>query len=269
MGNPVAHSKSPAIHARFGAQCGIALEYTRIQVDPGGFRQAVDNFRAHGGNGLNITVPFKLEAWSLAEERSPRAELAGAVNTLRFDERRLFGDNTDGVGLVRDLEDNLSCPLGGRRILVVGAGGATRGILGSLLDAQPAELLVANRTASRAHELAGLFAARGPVDARGFDELGGDTFDVVINATAASLEGVVPDIPTSVFADGALACDLMYANEPTAFLAWAAQQGVGRLADGLGMLVEQAAESFFVWLGVRPQTAAILSELRADPSAFC
>ncbi|MCG6871873.1 MAG: shikimate dehydrogenase [Gammaproteobacteria bacterium] len=268
MGNPVEHSKSPAIHARFARQCGIRLEYDRIQVDPGGFAQALDHFRARGGNGLNITVPFKLEAWSLADRRSPRAELAGAVNTLRFDDDGLFGDNTDGVGLVRDLVENLRCPLAGRRILVLGAGGAARGILGPLLEARPEALRIANRTVSRAHELAERFATHGPVTAGGLDQLNGAGFDVVINATAASLDGALPKIPPSVFAANGLACDLMYGDQPTAFLAWAADQGVTRLADGLGMLVEQAAESFLVWLKRRPLTKDVLVELRANPAAF-
>jgi shikimate dehydrogenase len=263
MGNPIGHSKSPLIHTRFGEQCGIRLEYRAIQVDPGGFEQAVGNFRAAGGRGLNVTVPFKVDAWRLADHRSTRAELARAVNTLKFEaEGTIFGDNTDGIGLVRDVGDNLGYTLAGARILVLGAGGAVRGILGPLLEAGPADLTIANRTVERAKDLAATFADHGPVAGCGFEALEGGAFDLVLNGTAASLKGEVPALPAGIFRPGALAYDLMYADRDTAFMAWARRHGAGRVADGLGMLVEQAAESFYLWHGIRPRTAEVIADLR-------
>lgn len=268
MGNPVAHSKSPKIHALFARECGIRLEYTAIQVDPGGFEQAVGNFRAAGGYGLNVTVPFKLDAFRFAERKSARAELAGAVNTLRCEpDGTLYGDNTDGVGLVRDLTDNLGFTLAGKRILVLGAGGAVRGILWPLLEARPASVFIANRTATTARQLAEEFGRFGNVAGGGFDEVADAPYDLVINGTAASLQGELPPLPAGVFAPTALAYDLMYADRPTAFLRWAAAHGAARTSDGLGMLVEQAAESFFVWHGVRPATRAVIELLRRAPGA--
>jgi len=264
MGHPVAHSKSPFIHARFAEQCGIRLEYSAIDVDPGGFEQAVGNFRASGGSGLNVTVPFKLEAWRLADRRSARAGVAGAVNTLRIEvDGTLFGDNTDGAGLLRDLEYNLGCPLGGKRVLVLGAGGAVRGILGPVLDAQPESVFIANRTADRARDLAGHFGPATLVRGGGFDEVTG-AFGVVINGTAASLGGEIPDLPRGSFAPGGLAYDMMYGAAARGFLERARSLGAGRAADGLGMLVEQAAESFLVWHAVRPDTAPVLQLLRSQ-----
>lgn len=264
MGNPVSHSRSPAIHAQFGAQCGVALEYRAIQVDPGGFEQAVGNFRAAGGLGLNVTVPFKVDAWRLADFHSERADLARAVNTLKFEnDGRTYGDNTDGAGLVRDLEVNLGRTLAGARVLVLGAGGAVRGILGPLLAAAPAALVIANRTVERAKDLAQVFAAYGPMQGCGFADVEGLIFDLILNGTAASLAGEVPALPAGVLAPGALAYDLMYSDQDTAFMAWARRAGAAAVADGLGMLVEQAAESFFIWHGVRPQTAPVIAALRA------
>ena len=263
MGNPVAHSKSPRIHATFAKQCGIRLQYTAIQVDPGGFAKAVDQFRANGGAGLNVTVPFKLEAFKLAERLSERARMAGAVNTLKFEGAIAVGDNTDGVGLVRDLENNLQVALAHKRVLVVGAGGAVRGILAPLHAAQPAQLIIANRTIDKARDLLAPFVADPHVRACGLHELAQRQFDVVINGTAASLQGEVPPLPQGLFAPQALAYDLMYADTDTPFMAWARAQGAARVADGLGMLVEQAAESFFIWLGVRPRTREVIDALRA------
>lgn len=263
LGNPVAHSKSPLIHARFAQQLGHTIEYTAIQVDPGGFAQAVAQFRANGGQGLNITVPFKLEARQLAGRLSARAKLAGAVNTLRFEaDGTLYGDNTDGVGLVHDITVNLGFALAGKTILLLGAGGAARGVLGPLLEQKPASLTIANRTVSKAKELAELYLAQGEVEGVSFEALAGRRFDCVINATAASLQDEVPSLPDDVFNRGALAYDLMYSDAPTAFLRWADSHGGGKLADGLGMLVEQAAESFFIWRGVRPDTAPVIAALR-------
>ncbi len=263
MGNPVAHSKSPRIHAQFAQQLGHSIEYTAIQVDPGGLAQAVDQFRANGGLGLNITVPFKLDAWRLAGRLSARAELAGAVNTLRFEaDGALYGDNTDGAGLVRDITGNLGVTLAGKAVLLLGAGGAARGIVGPLLEEKPARLVIANRTVPRARELAEIFSGQGEIEVCGFEALAGRCFDIVINATSASLHDEVPPLPDGLFSPGALAYDLMYADAPTAFLRWAGAHGASRLADGLGMLVEQAAESFFIWRGVRPATAPVIVALR-------
>lgn len=264
MGNPVAHSKSPRIHTLFGQQTGQRLRYTAIQVDVGGFAQAVGNFAANGGKGLNITVPFKGEAFELADELSERARAARAVNT--FVCRRdgyLIGDNTDGVGLVRDLTINHRAPLAGARLLLLGAGGAARGVLGPLLAEGPAALRVVNRTADRAQELAAAFAAQGPVTGGGYASLEGP-YDLVINATSASLAGELPPLPEGVLAPGAWCYDMMYGKEPTPFMRWARAQGAAQVLDGLGMLVEQAAESFTLWRKVRPQTAPVIATLRAE-----
>jgi shikimate dehydrogenase len=260
IGNPIAHSKSPEIHAAFGRQTRQEIEYTRILAPLEGFGAAVAAFRAAGGRGLNVTVPFKSEAYRLALETSDRARAAEAVNTLCFDGPRVYGDNTDGVGLVRDLTANLGMAIERRRVLIVGAGGAARGVLGPLLDARPAELVVVNRTPERAEELERQFA--GQVRGVGFAGLPRQPFDIVINATSAGLAGDVPPLSRTAFADGALAYDMLYGTGETEFLAAARASGAARLADGLGMLVEQAAESFFVWRGVRPDTAPVLAMLR-------
>lgn len=263
LGHPVGHSKSPLIHQRFAEQFAAAIDYRAIDVEPGTFEQAVKRFRQQGGKGCNVTVPYKQEAWRIATERSGRAELAGAVNTLRFDaENKIYGDNTDGIGLLRDLTINLDQPLFGKRILVLGAGGAVRGVLGSLLEQAPHSLTLANRTVSKAEELAKIFSTIGPVTPCGFEQLAGQQFDVVINGTAASLDGELPPLPDNLFAGGALAYDLMYETEPTVFMEWAHAHGATRIADGLGMLVEQAAESFNLWWGRRPQTASVIEALR-------
>ncbi len=265
MGNPVAHSMSPQIHAAFARQTGQRMVYEAIQVDVGGFPQAVGNFQASGGKGLNITVPFKREAWALAEERSARAEEAGAVNTMMFrPDGAIYGDNTDGVGLVRDLVHNHGAQIAGRRLLILGAGGAVRGVLGPLLAQRPAELVIANRTLYKAEELAAEFAGAVPIAACSFDDLAGQCFDLVINGTAASLQGAVLPLPDGILAPGAWCYDMMYGAEPTPFLRWAQQQGAAHCLDGLGMLVEQAAESFLLWRGVRPETAPVIAMLRAS-----
>ncbi|HEC26300.1 MAG TPA: shikimate dehydrogenase [Gammaproteobacteria bacterium] len=263
MGNPVNHSKSPLIHSLFAKQCGITLEYRAIHVDEGRFESAVRQFRAIGGKGLNITVPFKMEAWQLADRRSARAELAGAVNTLKFlDSGKIYGENTDGPGMVQDIAVNLGKSVKEASVLVIGAGGAVRGVLGPLLEAEPAIVHIANRTAAKAHELAAVFSGFGPCTASGLDEIRSASYDIVINGTAASLQGEVPDLPASIFAEDALAYDMMYGSEPTAFLVWADENGAANCSDGIGMLVEQAAESFQIWHGVRPQTAAVIQQLR-------
>lgn len=264
MGNPVAHSKSPRIHTAFARQCGQDLEYAALLVEPGTFAARVEKFFAAGGKGLNVTVPFKQEAWALADIRSPQAELAGAVNTLLRDEAgRLQGHNTDGIGLVRDIMQNHGGRLRGASLLILGAGGATRGIVLPLLQQEPARLCIANRTVSKAEELAALFAAHGPVSACGFEQLRGERFDWVLNATAASLQGELPPLPEALLHAQSWCYDLMYGSEPTIFCRWAAQHGAHRALDGLGMLVEQAAEAFWLWRGVRPDTAPVLEQLRA------
>lgn len=267
MGNPVRHSKSPAIHRSFAEQCGIDLEYRAIEVELGGFAAAVHAFRASGGRGLNVTVPFKLEAYALADRRSARAQQARAVNTLKFEtDGAIYGDNTDGIGLVHDLVVNCATPLAGRHILVIGAGGAARGIVGPILEEGVARLLIANRTVSKARELVAMFAGHAELDACGFDALADGRFDIVINSTAASLQGEALQLPPDMFVPGALAYDLMYGEALTPFLQWASKHGAAKVSDGLGMLVEQAAESFFIWHGRRPQTEAVLAALRAVDS---
>jgi len=260
MGNPIAHSKSPRIHRLFAEQTGQALTYEAILVAPGEFRQAVERFQKEGGRGLNVTVPFKQEAWALVESRSERA--AEAVNTLVLGaDGSRFGDNTDGAGLVRDLTVNHGVALGGSRILLLGAGGAVRGVLQPLLDLAPAKITIANRTAEKARVLARRFGT--PVRGGGFPELDGP-YDVIINGTAASLAGELPPLPDVALAASSICYDMMYAREPTVFMAWAAARGAAQVLDGLGMLVEQAAESFALWRGVRPETAEIIAALRRE-----
>lgn len=270
FGNPVAHSKSPAIHAAFAAACGQDIAYEARLAAVDGFAQAVSDFVADGGKGANVTVPFKEEACRLSTRLSERAARAGAVNTLVFAGAEIVGDNTDGAGLVRDIADNLGFPLAGRRILLLGAGGAARGVIAPLLAGRPAALFIANRSAGKAIALAGAFAdlvaqlglPSGAVDAGSFGETAGKSFDLVINATSASLAGEALPLPPGIFAAGSLAYDMMYGRGETPFLALARAQGAGRCADGLGMLVEQAAEAFCVWRGVRPATAGVLADLR-------
>ncbi len=266
MGNPIGHSKSPAIHAQFAEQTQQAINYTAIHVDLGGFEQAVGNFIASSGKGLNITVPFKQEAWNLADERSERAERAGAVNTLILKDKKIIGDNTDGVGLVRDLIDNKKLALKNTRILLMGAGGAARGVLLPLLNQQPAQLTIVNRTAEKAKDLADSFADQGKTLGCGYDVLGGESFDLIINATAASLQGELPPLPEGIIASGGACYDMMYGSEPTTFMRWCEQQGADKVFDGLGMLVEQAAESFYLWRDVRPQTVEVIDVLRRKAS---
>ncbi|GIZ50998.1 shikimate dehydrogenase [Noviherbaspirillum aridicola] len=260
IGNPVAHSKSPEIHAWFARETGQNIRYDRLLAPVDGFRAAVREFIAAGGRGANVTVPFKLEAHALSDELSARARAAGAVNTLRFEDGRILGDNTDGVGLVNDIVCNAGIPLSGRRILLLGAGGAARGVILPILAQAPAQLRVANRTAGKAEDLAREFDAEGPVSGSGYEVLE-SAFDIVINATSASLGDALPPIPPAVFAPGAFAYDMMYGREATVFMRFAAEHGAS-VRDGLGMLVEQAAESFALWRGVRPHTAELLADLR-------
>jgi len=267
IGHPIAHSKSPVIHAAFARQTGQDLEYGRLLGALDDFAGDVRRFLAEGGRGLNVTVPFKEQAWALADERSARAELAGAVNTLiRLDDGRLRGDNTDGVGLVRDLTDNHGFDFAGARVLMLGAGGAARGVLQPLLGTGLARLVIANRTASKALELARLGRALGPVEGCGFDGLAGERFDLIINATSAGLADAVPAIPDDCLAPGGWTYDMLYGDRPTPFCRWGSEHGAARVLDGLGMLIEQAAESFWLWRGVRPETGPVIASLRRPAS---
>jgi len=264
IGNPVAHSLSPRIHALFAAQCGQSLSYEKLLAPLNDFSGLVRRFQAEGGKGANVTLPFKLEALALCDQLSERAQRAGAVNTLSLDaDGRIHGDNTDGIGLLRDLQHNHGIMLAGLRVLLLGAGGATRGALKPLLDANPAAITIANRTPAKAQELASLFTRNITVDACAYAELAGKTFDVIINSTSAGLSGETPPLPDEVLRNGGLAYDMLYGPAPTAFLTWAAQHGAAVTADGLGMLVEQAAESFLIWRGMRPDTLPVLKSLRA------
>lgn len=265
IGHPVEHSLSPAIHARFAQQTGEALEYGRIDAPGDGFATAAARFFDEGGCGLNVTVPFKAEAGIWCTRASARARRAGAVNTLTATaDGAVEGDNTDGVGLVRDLTDNLGLSLAGARVLLVGAGGAARGVLEPLLAAGPATLVIANRTPARAQELAAAFAPDGPVTGGGFDLLDdAGTFDLIINASAASLGGELPPLHAGLVGAGATVYDTMYGAAAAPFLDWGRRAGAASAVDGLGMLVEQAAESFRIWRGVAPRTAPVLAALRA------
>ena len=266
IGNPIAHSKSPQIHAAFARQTGQDIEYTRLLAPPDGFHGTVESFRAAGNKGANVTVPFKLAAFDLADEVSQRAKDAQAANFLSFDDGRIRADNTDGAGLTRDITGNLSFNMAGRRVLLMGAGGAARGALQPLLAQHPAFLTIANRTVEKALQLAEAFryhaSASSVLSGLRYAELAGQHFDLVINATSSSLQGELPPLPAGVFAEGSLAYDMMYGKGLTPFLAFARSQGALRLADGLGMLVEQAAESFFLWRGVRPETRAVIELLQ-------
>lgn len=263
VGNPIDHSKSPLIHRLFAEQCKQDMHYDLMKAPLDGFEDSVQQFFSGGGGGLNVTVPFKEQAWQLAAQLTPRARLAGAVNTLYLDQHgQLCGDTTDGVGLVNDILDNYRGKITGKRLLVLGAGGAVRGVLEPLLKQQPMELVVANRTAAKAELLAQDFAALGNISGCGFAGISG-SFDLVINGTSASLQGQLPPLPSGVLADGGWCYDMMYGAEPTPFMLWATEQGAEKVMDGLGMLIEQAAEAFSIWRDVRPQTSAIMAEVRA------
>jgi shikimate dehydrogenase len=261
VGNPIAHSKSPQIHAAFARATGEDLSYERIEAPLDGFRETIDAFARAGGRGLNVTMPFKEQAFALSTTRSPRAELAKAVNTLARVDDRWHGDNTDGVGLVRDLTHNLDLAIEGRSVLILGAGGASRGVIGPLLALSPARLCVANRTVSRAEALADEFVALGTLEACAPDALA-DPFDLVVNATPWESGSDVPHWPDVIVGRHTFAYDMVYADEPTAFVRWARARGAAFACDGLGMLVEQAAESFLLWRGVRPETAPVFASLR-------
>ena len=263
IGHPVAHSRSPQIHEAFARATGQQLTYERLLAPLDGFRATVAAFVDSGGKGLNVTVPFKLQAFALAVAHSPRAKLSGAVNTLKRTGDGWYGDNTDGPGVVRDITHNLGVALAGRDILVLGAGGASRGIMSSVLAERPRSLTISNRTFVKAAVIAELFAPHGPIAAVPPEALTGRSFDIVINATSAGLaDKAPPPWSPSIVASGAFAYDMIYGDAPTAFLIWAEAHGAARTADGLGMLIEQAAESFFIWRGVRPDTASAFPMLR-------
>jgi shikimate dehydrogenase len=263
IGNPIEHSKSPEIHAAFARQTGESIIYERLLGDKENFVADVRTFLAEGGMGLNVTVPFKEEAWRLADELSDRAHTAGAVNTLiRLENNLLRGDNTDGIGLVRDLTVNHGFRLADKRILMLGAGGAVRGVMRPLLEQKPKRIIIANRTASKAYSLANGLASYGQVAGCGLDELEGMQFDLIINGTAAGLAGEVPQIPEEILAKGGWCYDMLYSQHATAFQSWGREHNAARSLDGLGMLVEQAAESFRLWRGILPETPPVIAQLR-------
>ena len=263
MGNPVAHSKSPLIHQAFALQTSQSIRYQAILVPLDGFANAVHAFCTAGGKGLNITVPFKEEAWRLAVRRTPRAELAGAVNTLRFSlSGEIEGDNTDGTGLLRDLEQN-DVGLNDRRILILGAGGAVRGVIGPLMEKRPARLVIANRTISRAETLRSQFNQFKQLSICSLTDLATfSSFDLIINATSSGLHGELPPLPASLIGPQTCCYDMVYGDVEPVFVRWAKKQKAQLALDGLGMLVEQAAESFYVWRGVRPATTLVIRMLR-------
>lgn len=262
VGYPIAHSRSPVIHRLFALQTGEKLRYELFAVEPNRLEAALTDFRRSGVKGLNVTVPHKNTVAMLVDRLSERAQIAGAVNTVIFRDDEVFGDNTDGCGLVRDLTDNLGLGIAGRRILILGAGGATRGVLAPLLDERPASITIANRTLNKAEGLAAHFGRFGPVSACRFDTVPGSSgFDLVINATSAGLKGEAPPYPKGAIDPPTVCYDLSYGLTPTPFSEWAVAAGAARSIMGWGMLVEQAAESFYLWRNVRPDTAPVLKQL--------
>jgi shikimate dehydrogenase len=261
IGNPISHTKSPLIHAAFAQATGQDIEYGAVEGPLEGFKEAVLAFRAAGGRGMNVTTPFKLQAFELADDCLERAQLAGAVNAMKFEGARILADNFDGIGLVNDIQRNLGFPIRGKRVLILGAGGAARGALQPLLAQAPAVLVIANRTVHKATALAQQSAPFGPVTACGYGDLAGERFDLVANSTSASQRAELPPLPAEAFGKDCLAYDLAYGKGLTPFLRLAQGAGVTRLADGVGMLVEQAAEAFQWWRGVRPATAPVIKRL--------
>lgn len=268
MGNPVKHSKSPLIHRSFALQTDQDVAYTTLLVAPDGFREAVFKFRDEGGKGFNVTVPFKQEAFALMDVCSDRARLAQAVNTVTIRPDGSFaGDNTDGAGLVRDILNNHEGRLIEKRILLLGAGGAVRGVIAPLLQQKPAQVVIANRTVEKAEVLAQHFASLGRVSAKAYADLEARPFDWIINGTSASLKGDLPPLDDALVGTDTWCYDMMYSKEITVFNAWATQRGAARVMDGLGMLVEQAAEAFRIWRGILPSTAPVTIELRSAMKA--
>lgn len=260
IGNPIAHSKSPLIHTMFARQVGQDISYEAIFAPLDGFAATIARLREEGYRGCNVTVPFKFEAFQLCNKLAGRARAAQAVNTIVFEAAEILGDNTDGTGLVTDIEQNLGCKLMFKNVLLMGAGGAAHGVIWQLFNAG-ASIIVANRTMGKAEQLVAEFSGYGTVFAKNYEALTGQQFDMVINATSSSLSDALPPLPAGLFKPGALAYDMMYGKE-TPFMKFAREQGASRIADGLGMLVEQAAEAFRIWRGVRPDTRPILQDLR-------
>lgn len=268
IGNPIAHSKSPLIHSEFAKQTKQDLVYTAELVEIGKVKEFVSSFYQNNGKGLNVTVPFKQDAWELATQHSDRAQRAGAVNTLVLNnENEFFGDTTDGVGLVNDLTQNHQLNLNDKRILILGAGGAVRGVLEPVLNFKPDELVIANRTVEKATALANDFSDLGVIAGCGFNELENEKFDLIINGTSASLSGELPPIPNNILANNASVYDMMYAANPTPFMQWGQEHGASLCLDGLGMLVEQAAESFYIWRKVKPETKHVINKIRQSLAA--
>lgn len=268
FGNPIKQSKSPAIHAAFAKQCDQRMQYRAVLVDVEGFEAAARKFFTAGGAGLNITVPFKREAFAFADRLSDRAIRAGAVNTLSLAaDGGIEGDNTDGIGLVRDMIANLGWVVQGLRVLIIGSGGAVRGVLEPLLREKPRELLIVNRTASKAEQLAAEFADIAPLEGGGYSMIGERQFDLIINGTSAGLTGEMPELPDSLLTERSCCYDMVYGAEPTAFMRWAAHHAAWAVADGLGMLIEQAAQSFYIWRHVRPETRPVILQLRDQLNA--
>ncbi|HEX7234913.1 MAG TPA: shikimate dehydrogenase [Nitrosospira sp.] len=261
IGNPVAHSKSPWLHAEFSRQTGQDVRYDALLAPIDGFDIAVAHFRQRGGKGMNVTVPFKREAYAISHRLSERSRIARAVNTLTFVDDEILGDNTDGAGLIQDILGNLKFSITAKRVLLMGAGGAARGVLGPLLEQAPCMLAIANRTRGKADELRQQFSNSGNIASGDYADLRGERFDLIINATSASLHGQLPILPAGIFASGAMAYDMVYGDRRSIFLQFAQQEGASRLADGIGMLVEQAAESFFLWRGIRPVTKPVIEML--------
>ncbi len=267
FGNPIAHSKSPLIHMAFAQQTQQDLQYEKTLVQLDDFNHAAATFFNRGGKGLNITVPFKLDAYEFASQLSQRARQAGAVNTLiKQADGAIVGDNTDGIGMVTDISANLGWHINNARILVLGAGGAVRGVLGPLLEHQPQAIVIANRTERKAQQLATAFSGTGVVSGIGLTQITGQ-FDLIINGTSASLHGDLPPLNNSMLKPSTACYDMMYASEPTVFMQWASSNGCNKIADGLGMLVEQAATAFELWRGVRPNTGDIIDQLRSNTLA--
>jgi shikimate dehydrogenase len=265
MGYPVSHSRSPVIHHLFALQTGERIQYELLRVSPDKLEEAVRQFQRTGGKGLNVTVPHKRAVCRLVDHLSERASLAGAVNTLTFRDSEVYGDNTDGIGLLRDLAVNLGLPVTDTNVLILGAGGATRGIVGPLLEMRPRSVVIANRTLKRAEELVDRFGGHGNVSACRFSDIPANTtFHLIINATSAGLEGEVPPYPETAVSDKSICYDLSYGSKSTPFCTWAQEHGAGRSVMGWGMLVEQAAESFHIWRGVRPDTAPVLKQLTVN-----
>lgn len=263
IGNPINHSKSPKIHALFAQQTGQDISYEAIFSEVDAFITTIRSFQAAGGKGMNVTVPFKEKAWNIADNLSDRAQLAGAVNTLIFNsDGSITGDNTDGAGLVADITQNLKMDLANKNVLLLGAGGAVRGVLLPIIKETPNEITIANRTVAKAIDLAATFASKTDIHACGYDQLEGKQFDVIINGTSAGLNGEIPPIPASIIGANCCCYDMVYSDEPTAFVTWAQDGGAAIASDGLGMLIGQAAESFCIWRDVMPDTKAVMNSIR-------